>query len=341
MEMSSKLITVVVPVYKVEQYIDKCLTSLIVPKEQLPLLEVLVVNDGTPDRSADMAREYEKRYPDVFRVIDKDNGGHGSAWNRGLKEAKGKYLRFLDSDDWFTTSEFSRLISRLGTLDVDIVLSNYNRYYVQTEETILHLMYSEKIDQSFTVGQFDWSKLSWEMLNFWGCTYRTSMLQKEYPLFMEGVYYDDAILFIAPVMLSKTIHVFDATIYNYLIGRPGQTMAPEVRKKYLDAWAKTHFQVFDFGIKHCPDISEPGVKSYVYAIFRDWLHDSLVRFSDLPFKQSKAMTDEWNQYFTQIKQICPDISQATLTIRIYQTLPFPLYFFIRRIISLFSPPNYH
>ena len=98
--MSEKLITVVVPVYKVEPYIDKCLSSLIVPEEQLPLLEVIVVNDGTPDRSADMAREYEKRHPDVFRVIDKENGGHGSAWNRGVKEATGKYLRFLDSDDW-------------------------------------------------------------------------------------------------------------------------------------------------------------------------------------------------------------------------------------------------
>ena len=339
MGIGNKLITVVVPVYKVEQYIDKCLTSLIVPKEQLPLLEVLVVNDGTPDRSADMARDYEKRFPGVFRVIDKENGGHGSAWNRGLIEARGKYIKFLDSDDWFTTSEFSRLISRLESLDVDVVLSHYNRYYVQTGETVLHPMYKDPIDQTFPIELFDWKKLSWEQLNFWGCTYRTAILQKEHPLFMEGVFYDDAILFIAPVILSKSIHVFNATIYNYLIGRPGQTMAPEVRQKHLAFWAKTHFQVFDFGINHFQCISASGVKSYVYTIFKDWLHDSLVRFSAIPYRQSLTLTNEWSHYFNRIKDLFPEISKATFTLRIYQHLPFPLFYAFRRMMSLFYPPN--
>ena len=95
----NKLLTVVVPVYKVERYINKCLDSLILPDEQMDLVEVIVVNDGTPDQSAVMAKEYERRFPNSFRVIDKENGGHGSAWNRGVAEATGKYLRFLDSDD--------------------------------------------------------------------------------------------------------------------------------------------------------------------------------------------------------------------------------------------------
>ena len=96
-----KLLTVVVPVYKVEKYINKCLDSLVVPDKQMERLEVLAVNDGTPDNSALMAKEYEKKYPQTFKVIDKENGGHGSAWNRGVAEATGKYIKFLDSDDWF------------------------------------------------------------------------------------------------------------------------------------------------------------------------------------------------------------------------------------------------
>ena len=91
-----KLLTIVVPVYKVEQYINKCLDSCIIYKndaqgqqvvdeEMMDQLEVIIVNDGTPDNSAELSREYTKRYPNTFRQIDKANGGHGSAWNVGLK----------------------------------------------------------------------------------------------------------------------------------------------------------------------------------------------------------------------------------------------------------------
>ena len=71
-------------------------------EELMNKLEVIIVNDGTPDNSAEMSREYVKRYPLTFRQIDKENGGHGSAWNVGLKESTGYYLRFLDSDDLLT-----------------------------------------------------------------------------------------------------------------------------------------------------------------------------------------------------------------------------------------------
>ena len=338
--MSEKLITVVVPVYKVEPYIDKCLSSLIVPEEQLPLLEVIVVNDGTPDRSAEMARKYEKRYPDVFRVIDKENGGHGSAWNRGVKEATGKYLRFLDSDDWFTTSEFSRLIERLKTLDVDVVISNYNRYYAETGETIKHPMYLEDgVDQTFTTEDFDWSKLSWERFNFWGCTYRTSILKNEYPLFIEGVFYDDAILFILPAFRSKSFHVFDATIYNYLIGRAGQSASPQVRKKRLNDYKKTYFQVFDYSEKHLSTICSAKQIEYISHFLKDRFHDTLIRFSDASYTECRLCMKEWDQYYHSIQALLPSTDFSSQSIRIYHRVPFPLFYLYRRILSKFIPTN--
>lgn len=337
--MSEKLITVVVPVYKVEQYIDKCLTSLIVPEEQLPLLEVLVVNDSTPDRSAEMAREFEKRYPTVFRVIDKENGGHGSAWNRGLQEARGKYLRFLDSDDWFTTSEFSRLISRLETLDVDIVISHYNRYFVQTGETVKCLMSSEETDRFYPIEHFDWEKLSYDHLNFWGCTYKTSMLQKEYPLFLEGVYYDDAILFVAPAFLGSTIYFFNATIYNYLIGRSGQTVDPKVKKRNLESWRKTRFQIFDFIFKHMPDIHDSGRTQYIYDYLKELIHYCLVKFSEPSYRHSKALIKEWEPYYNQAIQLFPTLKGSSHTIRCYEQLPFPIYYAYRKVLSVYFHPR--
>ena len=121
--MTSKLLSIIIPVYKVEAYINKCLDSLLVSPEWMEKLEVVIANDGTPENSAEMSREYVKRYPGTFRQIDKENGGHGSAWNVGLKEATGKYLRFLDSDDWFTNLD--RLMSDLQESDADVVFNPF------------------------------------------------------------------------------------------------------------------------------------------------------------------------------------------------------------------------
>ena len=127
--MKQKLLTIVVPVYKVEPYINKCLDSCVLKDEKLmEQLEVIIVNDGTPDNSAEMSREYVKRYPNTFRQIDKENGGHGSAWNVGLKEATGKYLRFLDSDDWLTNLDM--LMNKLATTNADLVFTHIDVNYV-------------------------------------------------------------------------------------------------------------------------------------------------------------------------------------------------------------------
>lgn len=308
---------------------------MLVPEEQLKKLEVIIVNDGTPDRSAEMARECEKRYPDTFRVIDKENGGHGSAWNRGLKEATGKYLRFLDSDDWFDTDEFSRLILHLDNMDADVVLSHYNWYDVQTDKLIKHTMFIGDRDKSFTIQDFEWENLGWERFNFWGCTYRTAILQKEYPLFLEGVFYDDAILFIAPVYLCKTFDYFNATIYNYLVGRPGQTMAPDVKRKHLDFWARTHFHVFDFGIGHCNCITDQRALDYVTAFFKEWIHDALVQFSAAPYSQAKLLTQECLRLYERLQESMPGQDLSTKTIRACQKLPYPLFFALRHVLKVF------
>ena len=116
-----KLLSVIIPVYKVEPYINKCLDSLIIEPELMDKMDVLIINDGTPDNSAEMSREYVKRFPAVFRQIDKENGGHGSVWNLGVKEAYGKYVKFLDSDDWLENVDV--MIQKLEQTDADLIVS--------------------------------------------------------------------------------------------------------------------------------------------------------------------------------------------------------------------------
>lgn len=229
-----KLLSVVIPVYKVEGYIRKCLDSLLVKDENLfNLLDVVVVNDGTPDRSAEFAREYEKKHPDVFRVIDQENRGHGGAWNHGTELAVGKYLFYLDSDDWFDTDEFTRLIEYLGRVDTDMVMLDGQRYYAETDtftERTAHLRTLEP-ERIYKTDEFDWKGcgIGYSMSYAHDTVYRTSMMQKYMPLFCEHVMYDDVSLQVIPIVIAKDFIYTHLNIYRYYIGRPGQSFDPKVR----------------------------------------------------------------------------------------------------------------
>ena len=91
-------VSVIVPVYNVEKYIDKCLNSLV--KQTLKDIEIIVVNDGSPDNSQKIIDKYVDKYPDKIKSYIKENGGQGSARNLGLEYASGEYISFIDSDDW-------------------------------------------------------------------------------------------------------------------------------------------------------------------------------------------------------------------------------------------------
>ena len=88
----NKVITIVIPTYNMERYLDRCLNSLIIAPDLMDKLEVLVINDGCKDRSSEIGHSYEAKFPNSFRVIDKENGNYGSCINRGLKEATGNLI---------------------------------------------------------------------------------------------------------------------------------------------------------------------------------------------------------------------------------------------------------
>ena len=121
----NKILTIIIPTYNMEKYLRRCLDSLIIDEEGMKQLEVLVINDGSKDSSSQIAHEYQDKYPDTYRVIDKENGNYGSCINRGLKEATGKYVKVLDADDWFDTKNFRLYFSDLSKVDVDLVVNDF------------------------------------------------------------------------------------------------------------------------------------------------------------------------------------------------------------------------
>ena len=278
-----KLLTIVVPVYKVESYINKCLDSCVLKDEKLmDQLEVIIVNDGTPDNSAEMSREYVKRYPKTFRQIDKENGGHGSAWNVGLKEATGKYLRFLDSDDWLTNLD--KLMQKLQRTDADLVFTHRNTYYAGEKRNLLSYfespfdcireIHSLSVDRFLEIHFY---------AGFQSCTYKTSLIQQFYPLFTEGTRYDDSILTVLPIVIGSTYVTYDYVLYNYFIGRDEQTCARSSLLKNCEQHNTEYGKMYDFVTNN--DISR--VKDQVDALMYRAFSDTASLVVELPYTRRK------------------------------------------------------
>lgn len=293
----SILLTVVVPVYKVEKYINKCLDSLLLPEGLMEKIEVLIINDGTTDKSAAIAKEYEKRYPLTFRVIDKENGGHGSAWNRGVKEANGKYLRFLDSDDWL--SHFETFVRDLERCDTDLVFTNLHIYRQDKDNHITYSNYIMQPGKEYSIDDFDWEKTKslyngHNITNFHMCTYKTAILKQYHPVFLEKVFYDDEILFVLPLCTAKTFCFYDVVLYNYLLGRQGQTVDNSVRIRNISSLISVRKQTISFVNEHCP--SANSVKRKLDSILNSRCDTLMDDFLNLSYNEFKRKMDDFSQF---------------------------------------------
>ena len=224
-----KLLTIVVPIYNLEKYLPKCLDSLILEdKKQMEMLEVLMINDGSTDNSAEVANKYELQYPGVFKLVNKENGGSGSCRNLGLKMATGLYLRYLDADDWLTNLD--RLVQDLQGCKANIVFTAVNIVHLQ-DGSIEFLPQQKPFGIERSLKEYNPVVNPYWATNFWYATYRTEILQSAYPLFLEKASYVDSILFVAPLILGDSFITYEYPVYNYLDGREGQSMAVSVMSK--------------------------------------------------------------------------------------------------------------
>ena len=110
--MENKLLTIAMPSYNAEQYLPDTIPTILSAKNA-HLIDLLIVNDGSSDNTEEIAKKFERNYPDIVRVLNKPNGGHGSAVNAGIKNAYGTYFKVVDADDWVDTDNLDDLIEYL------------------------------------------------------------------------------------------------------------------------------------------------------------------------------------------------------------------------------------
>ena len=211
--MNECKLSIIVPVYGVEKYIDKCLNSLV--KQSLKEIEVIVVNDGTKDNSQKIIDKYVKKYPDKIKSYIKENGGQGSARNYGLKKATGEYIGYVDSDDFVEKDMYKKLYNKAKENNYDIVVcGNYN---------VSEDYQNKNIDAFINNYNTDLENIFFGKMAVWNKIYKRDILIKNKLEFKEKVWYEDLAFTLKAIMNSNTFAFIDEPLYDYLI-REGSTM---------------------------------------------------------------------------------------------------------------------
>lgn len=237
-----KLLTLLVPTYNMEEYLDRCLGSLDVCCSLQEWIEVLVIIDGATDRSASIAQKYEKDNPSVFRTIMKENGNYGSCINYGLRVATGVFCKVLDADDWLDSDVLCRYLADLESLAKGESVPDV----IQTPFTSIGKGDIKEVVRYNTMGRepYEYGKiykvddvLKEGYIRFFlihGLTYRTEMLRQMGYEQTEGISYTDTEWTCYPFYFANTIVFLNHNLYQYDAARAGQTMSKEVLMRNLD-----------------------------------------------------------------------------------------------------------
>ena len=244
-----KILSIIVPTYNAAQYLDKGLTSFIVDEELMSKLEVIVVNDGTPDNSVEIASKYVAKYPDTFRILNKENGGHGSAINAGVKAAQGRYFKVIDADDWVDAEGFPKFIRALEGVDAQVIVTPYQRYDISTGEVEDLISKPAQYGINYTMNDVmdQWIACHHDM-HFWGVTYNTEFYRSLNYDLLEGVFYEDQEFATVPASYANKVCFLDMMVYIYRIGDVNQSVFGDTqvkRRSHLEAVLEALLKQYD------------------------------------------------------------------------------------------------
>lgn len=240
-----KVLSVVIPSYNVERFLEQTLDSFL-DDRILDDIEVLIVDDGSTDNTAELGKRYEEKYPQTFRVISKENGGHGSTINRGIEECKGAYFKVVDGDDWVNTSDFVLLIEKLKTCHAEYVVTNY---YEVDDNT------GEKTPRTFPALSMD--KCNGEYWTFTeivdkvqipmhSLAIRSDILKEHNIRLDEHCFYVDVEYILYPVPYVERVAYFDLYIYMYRLAQATQSVSMLGYQKHIQNHTDVIFHLIDF-----------------------------------------------------------------------------------------------
>lgn len=228
-----KILSIAIPSYNSESYMEHCVNTLLSGKERV---EIIIVNDGSKDRTAEIADRYAKEYPTIVKAVHQENGGHGEAVNTGLLHATGKFYKVVDSDDWVDEEALQKILDVLEAHqdDLDMMISNFV-YEKQGAKHKKVMEYSKYLPMN---QMFTWEDMKpfplGKYLLMHSVIYRTQMLKDCGLKLPKHTFYVDNIFVYNPLPSVKNIYYLNVDLYRYFIGREDQSVNEKVMISRLD-----------------------------------------------------------------------------------------------------------
>lgn len=228
-----KVLSIIVPCYNSAEYMERCINSLLLGGNAV---EIIIVNDGSKDDTANIADNYQKHFPSIVKAIHQENGGHGQAINSGLKFANGKYVKVVDSDDWLEANAYKHILNFLEKQfdsELDMVISNY--VYEKIDAKHKKVI---KYDKFMPVQQaFGWEDVHFPIgkyLLMHSVIYRTELLKEINLELPQHTFYVDNLYVFQPLIQVKKMYYLDVDLYRYYIGREDQSVNEAVMISRID-----------------------------------------------------------------------------------------------------------
>ncbi|MCI7263211.1 MAG: glycosyltransferase family 2 protein [Clostridium sp.] len=244
-----KLLSIAIPCYNSAAYMRNCIESLLPGGDEV---EILIVDDGsTKDNTAEIADEYERRYPGICRAIHQENGGHGEAVNAGLRNATGIYYKVVDSDDWVNEEAYRKVLDTL-------------RHFVETNETldmlVTNFVYEKQGAKRKKVMNYrtalpkeeliDWNGVKLFRLGQYilmhSVIYRRELLRQCGLELPKHTFYVDNIFVYQPLPHVKSMYYLDVNFYRYFIGRDDQSVNESVMIGRIDQQIRVTKLMLDY-----------------------------------------------------------------------------------------------
>ncbi len=262
-----KLLSFTVPCYNSQDYLDRCIESLLPGGDEV---EIIIVDDGSSDDTGRMADEYERKYPGIVKAVHQENGGHGEAVNTGLKNASGMYFKVVDSDDWVDAEAYSKVLETLkeiirGDKVLDMMVCNFvyekvgsRRNKVMTYRFALPVGEIVEWDRTghFHKGQY---------LLMHSVIYRTKLLEDSGMVLPKHTFYVDNLFVFEPLPFVKTIYYLNVNFYRYYIGREDQSVNERVMIGRIDQQLFVNMRMIDYMVDKGREVHSRKLKKYMIS----------------------------------------------------------------------------
>lgn len=291
-----KLLSIVVPAYNSQDYLHHCLDTVVQGGQEV---EVIVVDDGSTDSTAEIAREYCSRFPGIVRLEQKENGGHGSAVNRGLELATGTYFKVVDSDDWLDTSDYMSVLSLLRSVgSVDLLITNYVYEYSYNGKHKV-MRYTNVFPQGKVISWDSMNRFRFDQLMLMhSLFYRTELLRQCGLKLPEHTFYVDNLVAYLPLPHVKNLVYLDCSPYHYLIGRAGQSVNTQVIIKQIDQQLKvTRLMIEAYDV--FKDIKWESLRRYMFSYLSMMVANSITHIYIAEDKGLSCKADELWDFIRQ------------------------------------------